>query len=115
MKSSLIIILTLLFFAKSQTTLSKSYSINTFIQSLQNSGILQILRDVKFNFGVNVSTELCKTYVDSPYCEEVCRVYIPEISARRKNPISLDRSQLMEYLVNNNYLEILQRAKPKGN
>ena len=105
MKSSLIIILTLLLFTKSQDTIAQKYSIKYFIKYLQDSGIWEVLYEVKKYFGTDIAIEICEDFLQSPYCGEVVRVYI-KVPITRAYP---EENDLMEFLKKNNYLEILSK------
>ena len=114
MNSSLIIILTLLLFAKSLNTTSISYFISTFINYLQNNGIWEILVEIKKYYGTDVAIELCKEFAKSPHCEEVVRVYIyaPKVPITRSGTRNSDTSELMEFLEEKGYLKILENVDP---
>ena len=122
MKSSKIILfITLLIFTKSQDTLRQNYSIDTFIDYLQKSGIWEVLFQVKIYFGTTIAIEVCKEYVKSPHCEEVIQVYMvnsesePEPDNRansRRAFFYYDRSELMPFLEKHHYLEILTKTIP---
>ena len=77
MKLSLIVILlSFLFIVKGQDYTAERYSINPFINYLQENNYWEILEKVSIYFGNDISIEVCKSFVPSPHCEEVVRVYI---------------------------------------
>ena len=77
MKLSLIVILlSFLFIVKGQDYTAQRYSINPFIKYLQENKYWEILEQVSIYFGKDISIEMCKSFVPSPHCEEVVRVYI---------------------------------------
>ena len=112
MKSSFILILTLLFFAKIQDTIAQSYAINPFIQFIQNNGIWEVLTEIKKYFGTDVAIEVCVDFLESPHCDEVVKVYIIDNKANVR-PDYLDRTELMAFLKKNGYLIILKTANPQ--
>ena len=114
MKSSLIIILTLLLFTKIQNTAYESFSISNFIDFIQENGIWEILFQVRLYFGVDISIELCRDFSESPHCEEVVRVYMNNSGTRgeKESVKYLDRSQLYKFLSKNHYLIILKTVFP---
>ena len=61
------------------TTISNikgDYSIEAFLNYLQEKGLYDLLVEVKSYFGVDVSIEFCKELIKSYECETVIRVYI---------------------------------------
>ena len=58
MKSSLIIILIFLFFAKSQDSQDERYQINIFIKYIQENGIWDVLCEIKRYFGPDICIEV---------------------------------------------------------
>ena len=74
MKTLLVLLFSLLFVGNIQ---DDSYSIYTFISYMQETGYYGFVQQVKYNLGVNVSTELCIELTDNNCCEEFVKVYIP--------------------------------------
>ena len=115
MKLSLIvIILSFLFIVKGQDNTAESYQINTFIKYLQDNNYWEILEQVSVHFGEDVSIEICKSFVLSPHCEEVVRVYIPPAYSRMiKEDEKYDINELPNFLDKKQYSNILKRiCKP---
>ena len=83
MKSSLFLIICLLFIVKNQDTTAIAYSINPYIDYLQENGYWSIIREVKLNFGKTVSIEFCLELVPSPHCEETVLTYIDPSSGSK--------------------------------
>ena len=114
MKSLFIFLIYLLLIVKNQDTTVESYSVNSFIDYIQNNGYWDIFQEVKNKFGIDVSIEFCQAIVPSPHCDEVVRVYIPKtnhgnITEDEEEPeISyLDINDLDYFLENNNFIGIL--------
>ena len=112
MKSSLIIILIFLFFAKSQDSKDEKYQINTFIQE---NGIWDVLCEIKRYFGPDICIEVWKNFTQSPHCEEVVKVYITNevVLLNEQKEEYLDKSELNTFLEERNYLTILKKALQK--
>ena len=120
MKLSLILILSLLFEVKIQDITAQQYSINTFINYLQDNGYWEMFFEVKNFFGVDVTVEFCNTFVPSPHCEEVVNVYLlrtGSYSPMRGGGESkeyLDIDNLENFLNEKHYSDILKsKNKPK--
>ena len=54
----------------------EKYTINNFIDELKESGLYKIIALIKCLAGANVAIDFCKDCFNSPYCEEVVRVYM---------------------------------------
>ena len=118
MKLSLIVILlNFLFIVKGQDYTAEKYTINPFINYLQENNYWEILVQVSIYFGNDVSIEICKAFVPSPHCEEVVRVYISPAYTRnkREGEYYLEIKELPNFLEEKNYSNILQGiCKPRG-
>ena len=83
------------------------YSINTFLNYLHETGYFEILVQVKFHFGPDVSIYVCLEFVNSNFCEEVIRVYIPNSHLRALEEDNLVEKQLEKrQLAESQYLNI---------
>ena len=49
------------------------YSIDTFLDFLQEKGYYDIIQSVKVYFGDDIAIDVCKEFVKSNHCEEVVR------------------------------------------
>ena len=114
MKFSMILILSLLFVVKS---IDKDYSIDTFIDYLQNKNYYEIIADVKSEYGTNVSIKVCRLMCESPFCEDFVRMYLPpNLSSLAKRAVGSDDiyykpKKLKDYLYDKNYMRILLKGK----
>ncbi len=54
-----------------------NYSIDTLLNFLEDSGIFDILKEIKLYFGYDVSIAMCKEFVKSNHCEIIIKTYIP--------------------------------------
>ena len=119
MKSSLILIICLLFIVKIQDTTAENYSIQTFINYIQDMGYWEIFTQVSLLFGIDVSIDFCKTIVQSPHCDETIRVYISipnnsKIDGKDESITQeyLDINDFADFLDRNNYSDILLQKIP---
>ena len=117
MKLSLIaIMLSILLILKGQDTTAEQYSINQFLNYLQENLYWEILDQTTIYFGAEVSIELCKEFVPSPHCEEVVRVYILKSYSRappegEQNLLNINK--LDNFLDEQNYSTFLRsKCKP---
>ena len=117
MKLSLIVILlSFLFIVKGQDTSAEDFSIQAFVNYLQENNYWEILVQVSVYFGDDVAIEVCKSFVPSPHCEEVVRVYIQASanSKMRKEGKYNNLNEMEDLLVEKQYSNILKRiCKPK--
>ena len=72
MKSLIVILLSLL----TISNIKGNFSINAFINELQNKGIYEILKEITYQIGCDVSISFCKALYETNDCETVIKVYI---------------------------------------
>ena len=130
MKSFLILIICLLFIVKNQdTTYSETYSISSFIGYLQEMGYWEILSHMNLYFGINITIQFCQTFIPSPHCDEVMRVYINNSGSKTRG-MSFDEddsepnvpeedyylniNQMDNFLDENGYYNILSQNIPES-
>ena len=82
MKYTIILLLTLLIVTKEG---ENPYSINPFIEYLQENGYYELINDVKCKITTDVAIEVCEMLVESGHCEEVTRIYMI-CNTPRRNP-----------------------------
>ena len=114
MKQSFILILYLIFTAKSQYINIQYYSIDSFIKYLQKNRFFEIFSEIKLFFGVDVSIEMCKNLVKSPHCEEVIRVYITYNPHNTSRAAPLFDLNFEEFIQERNYVEIFEKVIPNA-
>ena len=73
MKYTIILLLTLLIATKEDVN---GYTINPFIEYLQETGYYEVISDVKCQITTDVAIEVCEILTESPHCEEVVRVFM---------------------------------------
>ena len=73
MKYIIILLLTLLIVKNEDIG---RYSIVPFINELQKSGYYEVINEIKCQLTTDIAIEFCESYVESPYCEEVVRVFM---------------------------------------
>ena len=83
MKYTIILLLTLVIATKENGVL---FTINPFINYLQETGYYEVINDVKCQITSDVAIEVCEILTESPHCEEVVRIYMT--CAPRTRPIS---------------------------
>ena len=94
----------------------KDYSVNTFINYLQDNGIYELLELIKKQFGDDVSIEICKEmFIKSFDCEMVVKVYMSNIQSRGDGNVRniIDKKKLMPII--NEYYNSLLRAGVEEN
>ena len=74
MKYIIILLLALLIVKNEDIT--GRYSIRPFIKELQESGYYELINGVKCELTTDVAIEVCEILTESPYCEEVVRVFM---------------------------------------
>ena len=73
MKSLITLLLTLL----AVSNIKGDYSINTFINFLQENGIYDLLVEIKYYCGLEISISFCKELYPTNDCETVVKIYMP--------------------------------------
>ena len=95
-------IITLLLILATFSSINGGYSIDEFLNYLQEKGIYELLVEIKRYLGNDVSIDFCKQLFPTKDCETVVRVYIPN-GVRPDNP---GDKKTLEQLVNE-YKQIL--------
>ena len=62
------------------------YSIKSFLKYLHENGYYELIYEIKCHLGSDVANEFCVLFFESPYCEEVVRVYMSKCPS--SNPYS---------------------------
>ena len=75
----------------------KDYSIDTFINNIEEAGYYEILYDIKCQFGTDVTIAFCKEFVKSNDCERYVNVYLPSCF---QNPKYLFNKELLKNYLN---------------
>ena len=101
MKSLIILFLIL----TSISNIKGDYSIDTLLNYLQEKGIYDLLAEIKYCYGNDISINVCKELVQSSDCETVVRVYISSRSNSRSNEGSNAATNIINY-----YYQILRKA-----
>ena len=58
-------------------TINNDYSIDSFLDYLQEKGYWEIILNVKITFGNDVAIDICTALTESPHdCEKVVRIYM---------------------------------------
>ena len=104
MKSLMIL---LLIFATISNIKSGDFSIDTFLNYLEEKGLFSLLAEIKYSFGDDISIAFCKELIKSPHCETVIRVYMPA-RARQINPGEENIEKIAQVI--DNYKTILFKA-----
>ena len=96
MKPLIILLLILLSISNSK---GDNFSIDTFLNYLQEKGLYDILMNIKYYFGDDVSIAFCKELIKNQNCETVIRIYI---SSRVRGELPIEESimniaQLIDY------------------
>ena len=73
MKYTIILLLALLIVTKES---GDSYQINTFLNYLQKNDYFEIINEVKCQLSDEIAIEICETLTESPYCEEIVKIYM---------------------------------------
>ena len=73
MKDLFIILLTLIILLE----VKAEYSIDPFINYMQEKGLYDIITQLKHYYGNDVAIDVCKEFVPNNDCEVLVRVYIP--------------------------------------
>ena len=73
MKYTIILLLALLIVTKEDRG---TFSINPFIEYLQENGYYELITDVKCLIKTDVAIEVCEILAESAHCEEVVRIYM---------------------------------------
>ena len=81
MKALLLLLLPLIIF---NLDLS-NYSINSFLDYLQETGLYEVIRNVKMLLGDDVAVEFCKEFVKSNDCKTVVIIYMSDDLAPHKD------------------------------
>ena len=123
MKASftLLLILSFLLSAKADNT----YSIDSILNFLQEKGYYDILVQVKSFYGIDVSIEICKSFIPSVDCDQIVKIYI-NVGGRARTRGGESETETLENLVlipesdikklNMNYvLNTIQTIKKKYN
>ena len=72
------------FFSLLLTIKTGDYSIDPFLDSLQEKGYWDIILNIKYTFCDEVAIDICTKLTDSPHdCELVVKVYMPSSPPRR--------------------------------
>ena len=79
------LIVLLLIFATISNIKSDDFSIDTFLNYLEEKGLFGMIAEIKYYFGDDVSIAFCKELIKSQHCEITVRVYMPARS-RQINP-----------------------------
>ena len=118
MKALSIILLSLIILLE----VKADYSIGTFLNYMQESGLYDIIKLIKYYYGNDVAIDICKGFAQNSDCELLVRVYIPTASRSHNeqiitlesiifNPDNYDiYSQDAEY-----YHQLIQIIKKKYN
>ena len=62
-----------------------SYSIDTFLDYLQEKQYYEIILQVKLRFGDDVAISVCISFIANNQCEDVVRIYMPTQGKNRGN------------------------------
>lgn len=82
------ILLLIIFFAYEQS----SYSIDTLINYLQESGYYDIIQQIKLIYGDDVAISFCQELVDTGDCRTVVKIYMtPNINVSPRDDKELDK------------------------
>ena len=73
MKASTILLLSLLM----ALDVKADYSMDIFLNFMQEKGYYDIIVEIKFYFGTDVAIAVCKEFVHSDDCGRLVRIYIP--------------------------------------
>ena len=92
MKSLFTLLLILAIFSN----INGGFSINEFLNHLQETGIYELLVEIKRYLGVDISIDFCKGLFQTDDCETIVRIYIPN-GVRPDNP---GDKKTLEQLVN---------------
>lgn len=85
------------------------YSINTFINYLQEKGLYDLLAEIKYYFGNDVSIDFCKELLKSSHCEIVIKVYIPSKTRKsREGEPEEEKKDIVQII--DEYYEVLINA-----
>ena len=120
MKAILFLLLSLIIL-KANSQNNNNYSIEYFLDYLQNSGYYEVILGIKLSFGNDYAICFCKTYVTMTlHCEEVVVIYmtpitaIPEEKETEDKPPSnntlqheIDKIDEMMNYIKQKYLDIL--------
>ena len=72
------------------------YSINDFINHLQETGYYSILIQIKYFYGTDIAISFCETFIQSKDCEIVVKIYIP---ASARSIHETDSSETFESII----------------
>ena len=89
-----------------------AYSIETFINNLENNGYSEILNYLKCNFSTDIAIEFCKELIKSNDCETYVKVYLSCTSnGNRRSSINsesyIDLEELKNYLYGEDVQNVL--------
>ena len=78
------------------------YSIDTFLDFLQEKGYYDIIQSVKVYFGDDIAIDVCKELVQNNHCEDVVRIYMtsdPGSGSQGRPPVH--GKEILEYFEKN--------------
>ena len=92
-----------------------TYSIDVFLEYLQNEGYYDLLLEIKNSLGDDVAIYMCKELVKSDDCDIVVKVYMTSSDRKRINPTTLEpididdeeEKTLLENLINRIKLSLM--------
>ena len=113
MKYTIILLLVLLILSKEDDNLKIKFSLNTFLNYIQQIGFYNLFNEVKCALGDDVSIELCKEFCESPYCEEVVRVYMTCGDDKRRRSRGSENRSADEILISilEKYKDIIEKYR----
>ena len=100
----------LLFSLLTISNVKGDYSINSFLNYLQEKGFYELFAEIKYFFGDDVSISFCKDLFPTRDCENVIRVYIPSKTRADRPYEEVNLEQIVEP-----YLLELRKATGKTN
>ena len=87
--------------------LKGDYSIDTFLNYLQETGYYDIIQAIKIYYGDDIAIDICKELAQSNDCETVVRVYmIIEKRDKKKQSKNFNNTEIIE--INENYQPIIE-------
>ena len=76
---------TLLLILATFSSINGGYSINEFLNYLQETGIYDLLVEIRRYLGIDISISFCKDLFQTNDCETIVKIYMPS-GARGDNP-----------------------------
>ena len=77
---------TLLLILATFSNINGGYSIVEFLKYLQETGIYELLAEIKHYLGEDISISFCKDLFNSNDCETIVKIYMPA-GSRRASPV----------------------------